>query len=174
MEAKTKKMIYEWVRTLAFVAVFSLAFRGFVAEARFIPSESMEPTLHIGDKLYVEKITYKVSDIKRGDIVVFEAPEASNHDEDMIKRVIGLPGETFEIKSGIVYVNGEALDEPYEAEKPRNDFEKITVPENHLFVLGDNRNNSLDSRYWGALPIENVIGKAFVRYYPLSQAGVLE
>jgi signal peptidase I len=174
MEAKTKKAVFEWVRTLALVAVFSLAFRGFVAEARYIPSESMEPTLHIGDKLYVEKITYKISDIERGDIVVFKAPPASHHDEDMIKRVIALPGETIEIKNGIVYVNDQPLDEPYEAEKPSNDFAKITVPEDQLFMMGDNRNNSLDSRFWGTLPIENVIGKAFVRYYPFTDAGVIK
>ena len=174
MKASTKKTIFEWVRTIALVAVFSFAFRGFVAEARFIPSESMEPTLHIGDKLYVEKITYKIGDIQRGDIVVFKAPEASHHDEDMIKRVIALPGETVEIKSGTVYVNDQPLDEPYEAEKPTNDFAKITVPADHLFMMGDNRNNSLDSRYWGALPIENVIGKAFVRYYPFTDVGVIK
>ncbi len=174
MEANTKKVVFDWVRTIALVAVFSFAFRGFVAEARFIPSESMEPTLHVGDKLYVEKITYKVGDIERGDIVVFEAPEASQHKEDMIKRVIALPGETVEIRGGIVYVNGQALDEPYEAEKPASDFPKMVVPENNLFVMGDNRNNSLDSRFWGTLPIENVIGKAFVRYYPFNQIGVLQ
>lgn len=170
MNATTKKQIWEWTRLLTLVLVLSFTFRHFIAEARYIPSESMEPTLKVGDRLYIEKLS---DTIERGDIVVFKSTPESHLDEDMIKRVIGLPGETVEIKDGIVYVNDQPLDEPYESEKPQKDFAPVTVPEGKLFVMGDNRNNSFDSRAWGMLPRENVIGKAVVKYYPFNEASLI-
>ncbi|MBL0385795.1 signal peptidase I [Tumebacillus sp. ITR2] len=172
MKPETKKNIFEWVRTIVIAVVLVFLFRHFVAEAFYIPSQSMEPTLKVGDRLYVEKVSYKFGDIKRGDIVVFTPPPSAKvpADEDhLIKRVIALPGETVKVEDGIVYVNDKALDEPYEAEKPTMEYKPFTVPDGQIFVMGDNRNNSYDSRYWGTLPIENVVGKAFVRYYPFSQ-----
>jgi signal peptidase I len=131
----------------------------------------MEPTLKVGDRLYIEKLT---EEVKRGDIIVFKSTPESNLNEDLIKRVIGLPGETVEVKDGIVYIDGQPLDEPYEAEKPDKDFAPLKVPEGQLFVMGDNRNNSFDSRGWGTLPKENVIGKAIIKYYPLNDAGLIK
>ncbi len=167
------KKITDWLMTILLAVLLSLAIRTYVAEARWIPSESMLPTLRIGDHLIIEKISYKFGAIDRGDIVVFKAPPASHLEEVMIKRVIALPGETVSIKDGVVYINGNPLEEPYELEKPREDFEPVTVPENSIFVMGDNRNNSFDSRFWGVLEKDLVIGKAFARYYPLGSASIL-
>lgn len=162
-----KKIVLDWIATLVLAVLLSLVIRTYVAEARWIPSTSMLPTLKIGDRLIIDKVSFKLNGIKRGDIVVFHAPPASRLDEVMIKRVIGLPGETVSIKNGTVYINGTPLDEPYELEKPREDFKPFTVPDNSLFVMGDNRNNSFDSRFWGVVPTDLVIGKAMVRFYPL-------
>jgi len=133
----------------------------------------MVPTLQVGDRLLIEKVSHKIKGFSRGDIVVFKAPSRSGLKEDLIKRVIGLPGDTILIKSGLVYVNNSALQEPYIAEKPLQDFGPFTVEKNSLFVMGDNRNNSFDSRYWGTVPYNLVIGKAWVRYYPLNRIGLL-
>lgn len=167
------KKIMDWLLTIVLAVLLSLAIRTYVAEARWIPSESMLPTLRIGDHLIIEKISYKLGAIDRGDIVVFKAPPASHLEEVMIKRVIALPGETVSIKDGVVYINGIPLEEPYELEKPREDFKPVTVPENSIFVMEDNRNNSFDSRFWGVLEKDMVIGKAFARYYPLGSASML-
>lgn len=167
------KKVMDWLLTLVLAVLLSLAIRTYVAEARWIPSVSMLPTLRIGDHLIIEKISYKFGDIDRGDIVVFEAPPASHLEEVMIKRVIALPGETVSIKNGVVYINGIPLEEPYELEKPREDFKPVTVPENSIFVMGDNRNNSFDSRFWGVLEKDLVIGKAFARFYPLGSTSML-
>jgi len=174
MQPETKKKVWEWTRTLVLAAAISLIFRAYVVEARWIPSESMVPTLKIGDRLFVDKISYRLHDIERGDIIVFEAPTSSHLEEDLIKRVIGLPGDSVQIKDGIVYVNDQALDEPYEEEKPREDFAKIIVPEQSFFVMGDNRNNSNDSRYWGCVPQDMVIGKAVFRFFPFDRIEVVE
>lgn len=173
MPTEAKKVL-DWILTLFLAVVLSLAIRTYVAEARWIPSTSMLPTLKIGDRLLIDKVSFKINGISRGDIVVFHAPPASRLDEVMIKRVIGLPGDTISIKEGIVYINGAPLDEPYELEKPREDFKAFTVPEGSFFVMGDNRNNSFDSRFWGVVPTDLVIGKALVRFYPLSSATIFE
>lgn len=167
--SETKKML-DWILTLGLAVLLSLGVRTYVAEARWIPSPSMLPTLKIGDRLLIEKVSFKINGISRGDIVVFHAPPASRMDEVMIKRVIGLPGDTVSISKGVLYVNGDALEEPYEMEKPREDFKPFKVPEGSIFVLGDNRNNSFDSRFWGVVPQDLVIGKAVARFYPLDSA----
>lgn len=164
------KKLLDWILTLVLALLISLGARTYVAEARWIPSTSMLPTLEIGDRLLIEKVSYKINGISRGDIVVFHAPPASRMEEVMIKRVIGLPGDTVSIKKGIVYINGTPLEEPYELEKPREDFKPFKVPERSFFVLGDNRNNSFDSRFWGVVPEDLVIGKALARFYPLGHA----
>lgn len=171
MPTETKKIL-DWVLTLVLAVLLSLAIRTYVAEARWIPSTSMLPTLKIGDRLIIEKVSFKFNGISRGDIVVFHAPPASRMDEVMIKRVIGLPGDTVSIKKGIVYINGSPLEEPYELEKPRDDFKPFTVPEGSIFVMGDNRNNSFDSRFWGVVPTDLIIGKALARFYPLGNATI--
>ncbi|NMA53005.1 MAG: signal peptidase I [Peptococcaceae bacterium] len=149
-----------------------MGIRTFVAEARWIPSESMLPTLNIGDRLLIDKISFHFCGIDRGDLIVFEAPPSSGLQEAMIKRVIGLPGDTIAIKNGLVYINGDPLDEPYELEKPKDDYQAVVIPENSLFVMGDNRNDSFDSRYWGTVPDELIIGKAVARFYPFSEATI--
>ncbi|OPX83756.1 MAG: Signal peptidase I T [Pelotomaculum sp. PtaB.Bin104] len=164
----------ELILTVMMAVLLSLVIRTFVAEARWIPSTSMLPTLKVGDRLLIEKVSLRVSGVDRGNIVVFKAPPASRLDEVMIKRVVGLPGDTVSIKRGIVYVNGNPLEEPYELEKPREDFKLFTVPENSIFVMGDNRNNSYDSRFWGVVPMELVIGKALFCYYPWRDMTVFE
>lgn len=159
----------ETVKTLAMAMVLSFGIRVFVAEARYIPSSSMEPTLQIDDKLIIEKMTYRFKEPERGDIVVFSPTETlkeNNYHEAFIKRIIGLPGDTVLVKQGEVYVNNKILPEKYIKEDPNYDYGPITVPEGEYLVLGDNRNNSYDSHYWGFVPKENIIGRAFVRFWP--------
>ncbi|HBV98602.1 MAG: signal peptidase [Peptococcaceae bacterium BICA1-7] len=161
------RKLLDWIIVLVMAVGFSLVFRIYVAEGRWIPSESMVPTLQVGDRLIVEKVTPRLTGIQRGDIIVFRPPASISQKDDLIKRVIGLPGDTLSIKKGIVYINGEALSEPYEAEKPFADFKPYKVPEKSYFVMGDNRNDSYDSRFWGPVPEDQIIGKALVRYFPV-------
>lgn len=175
-----KSKTREYIET--FVVALGLAFivRGTIAEARFIPSESMLPSLEIGDRLIVEKISYRFGTPKRGDIVVFNPPpEAGSNGNAFIKRVIGLPGESLDIHAGQVIVDGKVLNEPYIMEAPRYPdpmWEKLglpggIVPAGKVFVMGDNRNNSQDSHVWGALPIENIIGQTVFRFWPIPRIG---
>jgi signal peptidase I len=176
--------------------VLALIIRTFLFQAFFIPSPSMEPTLQQGDRVLVNKIPYYFHDPRRGDIIVFENPNPEAvpdrgvvsgffhwlfqglgfqqpENEDFIKRVIGLPGDVVEGKKGGVYINGERLDEPYLTQKTQP-FAAKTVPEGKLFVMGDNRGNSLDSRFsLGFVPIDKVIGKAFIKIWPPSRFGLL-
>jgi signal peptidase I len=130
----------------------------------------MEPTLVQGEILMVNKLAYKFSDLSYGDIITFHYPR--DPELDFVKRVIGLPGDEVEVKGGEVYVNGRLLYEPYIFASP--EYEGVwEVPQDQLFVLGDNRNPSADSHVWGYLPVDNVIGKAFMVYWPLNQIRVL-
>ena len=174
-----KSEIFEYAKIIIIALVISLLVRTYVAEARLIPSESMLPTLKIGDRLIVDKLFYEINgskDIQRGDILVFDPPPAakSRNDIPFIKRVIGLPGETISMKKGTVYINGEPLNEPYISEKPVGSFNPFVIPDGTIFLMGDNRNNSNDSRFWGPLPLRNIIGVAEFRYYPLNDMGVLD
>ncbi|NBD32641.1 MAG: signal peptidase I [Cyanobacteria bacterium] len=167
----------EGLKTLALSAVLAFGVRTFVAEARYIPSTSMLPTLKINDRLLIEKIGYRFTAPERGDIVVFSPTEAlkeQGYDDAFIKRVIGLPEETIQVKGGVVTVNGQPLMENYVADEPDYDFGPVTVPEGHYLVLGDNRNNSYDSHYWGFLPRENIIGRAAVRFWPLGRMTLID
>ncbi|MCL5935623.1 MAG: signal peptidase I [Clostridia bacterium] len=168
------KKILDWIFTIGLAVVLSLVIRTYVAEARWIPSGSMLPTLQIGDRLLVDKAYFKVSGVQRQDIVVFNPPPQAGKSEVMIKRVIGMPGDEVAIRKGIVYVNGEALEEPYELEQPRDDFGPVKVPDDNFLVMGDNRNNSFDSRFWGTVPRKNIIGRAIFRYFPVSEIEVLK
>lgn len=167
----------EGVKTLALSAVLAFGVRTFVAEARYIPSTSMLPTLEVNDRLIIEKVGYRFTSPERGDIVVFSPTETlkrQGYNEAFIKRVIGLPGETVEVTGGVVYINGEPLAEQYIADEAHYDLEPVTVPEDNYLVLGDNRNNSYDSHYWGSLPRENIIGRAAVRFWPLNRISVID
>jgi signal peptidase I len=160
----------ETIKTLAMAIVLSFGIRVFVAEARYIPSSSMEPTLQIDDKLIIEKMTYRFKEPQRGDIVVFSPTEElqnQGYKEDFIKRIIGLPDDKVKVTNGKVYINDKEIQEGYIMEDPDYDYGPTIVPEGKYLVLGDNRNNSLDSHYWGFVPKENLIGRAFVRFWPL-------
>jgi signal peptidase I len=135
-----------------------------------IDGSSMEPNLHHGEFVIVSKINYKFGEPERGDVVVFDFPR--NISQEYIKRVVGLPGEEVKIESGKVFVNGILLSEPYLEIEPRYEGEWV-VPDDSLFVLGDNRNNSSDSHNWGSVPLNNVIGEALLVYWPPSSWGLI-
>lgn len=171
-----RQMLRENLRLVAIALVISLVVRVFIAEPRYIPSNSMEPTLHIGDRLLVEKLSYRLHEPQRGDIVVFEPPPQLQEvgytpDQAFIKRVIGRSGQTVQVSQGQVYVEGKPLTEPYILEAPAYELPPVQVPPGYLFVMGDNRNDSNDSHVWGFLPQANVIGRASFRFWPLSTAG---
>jgi signal peptidase I len=166
----------ENIKILVLALGLALFIRTFIAEPRYIPSESMLPTLEIGDRLIVEKLSYYSHQPQRGDIVVFEPPPQLQEqgylvDQAFIKRIIGLPGDTIEVKNGRVFVNKELLTELYIAEPPNYLMSAIVVPSDRLFVMGDNRNNSNDSHIWGFLPQRNIIGHACFRFWPLERIG---
>lgn len=163
---------------VAIALLITLLIRVFVAEPRFIPSDSMVPTLHIGDRLVVEKVSYRMHPPERGDIIVFQVPEpliaqGFSPNEALIKRVIGLAGDTIEVRDGKVVINGEPQTEPYIADAPNYGMLPYTVPNGAVFVMGDNRNNSNDSHVWGALPVRNIIGRAVFRFWPIDQFGAV-
>jgi signal peptidase I len=154
-----------------------------VAEARYIPSGSMLPTLKINDRLIIDKISYRFANPLRGDIVVFNPTaqlEREKFKDAFIKRVIGLPGDRIEVKGGKVYINNKLLSEKYIDEAPHYNWssKELTpdgvVPEGQYLVLGDNRNNSYDSHYWGFVPKDKIVGKAVVRFWPIDRAGGID
>ena len=180
---------------VSFVLVFGFV-RPFVVEAFYIPSESMVPTLEVGDRVLANKFIYRFTDPHRGDVVVFESVEGGGGGEtgpfsgiqrlvtgesataeppDLIKRVVGVPGDRVAVRNGVLYVNGERQKEPYlNDEFPDRSFAAPTkVPEDHIFVMGDNRANSRDSRFFGPVPQKNIEGQAFVRFWPPGHLGVL-
>lgn len=191
---------HSWIgelgRTVILSIVLALGIRTFVAEARWIPSGSMEPTLHgtpnqwEADKIIVDKLKYKFSQPQRGDIVVFsptdELKREQYHDA-FIKRIIGLPGEKVELKDGKVYINNKPLPEDSYLKNQRTVIDVCTsgaqvpflakpqtIPPKSYLVLGDNRNSSYDSRCWGVVPQQNIIGRAVLRFWPLNQVGGLD
>jgi signal peptidase I len=184
-----KSVVREYFESIVIAVILALFVRTWVVQAFKIPTGSMENNLLIGDHLLVNKFVFgptplaigravlPVRAIARGDIVVFKYPDEP--DRDFIKRVIGLPGETIELKNKKVHVNGQPLEEPYVhfLTPPSNDYQEVTsydlrerfgpvtVPADHFFVMGDNRDNSQDSRYWGFLPRHYVKGKALLIYW---------
>ena len=163
---------YLVILLVSFALVFGFV-RPFVMEAFWIPSGSMIPTLEVGDRVLVNKFIYRFSDPNRGDIIVFESVDKTN--EDLIKRVVGLPGDEIAVRSGKLYVNGEPQRESYTNKKlpDRSFYAKTTVPKDHVFVMGDNRGNSADSRVFGPLPEKNIEGEAFLRFWPPDRIGLL-
>ena len=176
---KTENPWLEAAKTIGLSLVLALGIRHFVAEARYIPSESMVPTLEVNDRLIVEKITYHFHSPQRGDVVVFwpndrlkqQNPELK---DAFIKRVIGLPGEKIEVKGGSVFVNDQPLREEYIAAKPDYQWGPEIVPPDSYLVLGDNRNNSFDSHFWGYVPSKNIIGRAAFRFWPPNRVGNID
>lgn len=174
-----------WIETAKAIGlglVAALGIRTFIASVFYIPSDSMEPTLEVNDRLIVEKLGYHFGQPQRGDIIVFDAPPAAidgcrlptGQHVDFIKRVVGLPNEEVAVRDGKVFINGKAISEPYIADaerRPRYQMQPITVPENSVLVLGDNRNNSCDGHIWGALPEDRIVGRAVLRIWPFSRLG---
>ena len=168
--------LLEWIKTLGIAAVLAVGIRTFIVEPRYIPTGSMIPTLKVNDRLLVEKVTYRFREPQRGDIVVFSPTETlqeSGYTDDFIKRVIGLPGDTIEVRDGKVFVNTRPIVEEYILAPPAYRFGPVTVPEEQYLVLGDNRNNSYDSHEWGFVPRSNFIGRAAFRFYPFDRIGSL-
>ena len=162
----------EIFESLLIAVVLALIIRTFAFQPFFIPSGSMEPTLQIHDHILVNKFSYRFWDLQRGDIVVFKYP--LDPKRDFVKRLIGLPGETVQVKNNKVYVSGREIQENYlPAGWKSYDYGPVVVPENSYFMMGDNRNNSDDSRVWGALPKDLVIGKSVVVYWPFDRVRLL-
>ncbi len=164
-----KAFLREFLAILAIaIAIFFLIQAA--VQSSIVVFSSMEPNLHPGQRLLINKVVYKFHEPERGDVIVF--PNPNNPDEDYIKRIIGLPGETIEIKDGVVYINGLGLDEPYIKDPPSRPFPGQKIPENEYFVLGDNRNNSSDSRAGWTVPQESIVGKAWLSTWPPSEWGL--
>ncbi len=193
-EPKVENPWVETIKTIGLSVLLAFGIRTFVAEARYIPSGSMLPTLHIDDRLIIDKVSYLFADPVRGDIVVFNPTaqlEKEKYRDAFIKRVIGLPGDRVAVKGGKVYVNGKLLSENYLDEPPAKDWStndryasdelyKVPwpadgiIPKDQYLVLGDNRNNSYDSHYWGFVPKDKIVGKAVVRFWPIDRAGGID
>ena len=188
-----KSTVREYFESIVVAVVLALFIRTFVVQAFKIPTGSMEPNLLVGDHLLVNKFVFAptatalerallpVRPVERGDVLVFKFPE--DPERDFIKRIIGLPGETIEVKGTQVLVNGTAIAQPFAhfllphdpnapliPGDPREHFGPYTVPANHFFAMGDNRDNSQDSRYWGALPAHYVKGRALMIYWSFDDA----
>ena len=162
--------------TIFIAIVLAFLIRVFIAEPRYIPSDSMFPTLLQGDRLVVEKVSYYFHSPVRGDIIVFQPPvqlqmQGYDKNQAFIKRMIARGGEIVAVQHGVVSINEQALPENYVAELPRYNLPPLQVPEGTVFVMGDNRNNSNDSHIWGFLPEKNIIGHAVFRFWPLPRIG---
>ncbi|OGI22050.1 MAG: signal peptidase I [Candidatus Melainabacteria bacterium RIFOXYA12_FULL_32_12] len=187
----------EILETVIVVLVLVILIRNFLGEPRWIPTASMKPTLIEGDRLIIEKVSTRFSKPQRGDIIVFYPPFEKldqspwskftrlvgyfNSDTAYIKRIIGVPGDMINIKDGEgVYINGKPLNESYKREfsrigcSPGMYCESVKVPKGNYFMMGDNRSNSQDSRFWGFLPEDRIIGKAYFRFWPINRVGLIE
>jgi signal peptidase I len=161
------KELWEWGKTFVIAIGLAVLIRAFIFAPIIVEGESMQPTLHDGDRMIVSKINYVLGEPDRFDIVVFEATE----DKDYIKRIIGLPGDMLEYKNNTLFVNGEKVNESYLPEQMlelTDDF-STEVPSGMLFVLGDNRGNSQDSRMIGPVSIDKVVGEANILFWPIPQ-----
>lgn len=161
--------LIETLQTIVLAVVLYFLIDSVVARVR-VENISMQPTLQSGEFILVNKLAYKLSDVTRGDIVIFHFPDDPR--EDYIKRVIGIPGDTITIQNSQVLINNHPLTEPYIAGEPQYTG-SWTVPPDRIFVLGDNRNQSSDSHSWGYVPFENLVGKALVVYWPIDQFKLL-
>ncbi|HEX2118808.1 MAG TPA: signal peptidase I [Acidimicrobiales bacterium] len=167
--------VVEWVAIAGGALLVAFLIKTFLLQAFYIPSLSMAPTLKVNDRVLVNKLSYDLHEINRGDIVVFESPpNEGSQTKDLIKRVIALPGETVEAHDGHIYIDGSELEEPYLGpDVTTQPFEKTTIPPDHYWVMGDNRPNSRDSRFYGAISESLVIGRAFVRVWPVTNLSML-
>lgn len=162
-----KSVANEYLDAIIIAGLTALFLISYVVRTFYIPSSSMKPTLVPNDYILVNEFIYRFSEPQRGDIIVFKPPNRKNA-PDYIKRVVGLGNETLEVKDGTVFINGNPLKEDYipEDQKPYYQYGPEKIPEGHLFMMGDNRNNSEDSHAWGFLPKKNIVGKAFLIFWP--------
>ena len=179
---RTRKSLVEWAIVIVGAIGLALLIKTFLFQAYYIPSPSMTPTLSEGDRILVNKLSYKLHSVNRGDLIVFDTPEAGGND-DLIKRVIGLPGEFVVVEDGRIEIDGGLLLEPYlplntdinsfstpaNCVNRPNENSGCRIPDEHVFVMGDNRSNSRDSRFFGPVPVEDVEGRAFIRVWPASK-----
>ncbi len=174
-DQRAVRAVMEWVVVLVGAVALALVVRTFLFQPFWIPSESMEQTLLKQDRVMVNKLSYRLGDISPGDVVVFKRPDNDPDGyQDLIKRVIGTPGDVVEGHDGAVFVNGVAIDEPYlDPADVIFDFGPITVPEGEYFMMGDNRDDSYDSRFFGTVPEGNVLGRAVGLFWPLDRIGTL-
>jgi signal peptidase I len=185
---KTRRTIIEWTILIGSALLIAIVIKTFLFQAFYIPSESMKPTLNVGDRVLVNKVSYRLHDVNRGDIVVFETPpkakDANGEIKDLVKRVIALPGESFSTHDGGVLINGRPLKEPYLQKGVRTcapnsaatscrDVEPTTIPADDVLVLGDNRPASKDSRFFGPIKESSIVGRVFLRIWPLNDLGFL-
>jgi len=175
----TSRSAMEWIVVVVVALILAFLVRTFVFQTFFIPSGSMEPTLQIGDRIIVSKLSYNVHNVNRGDIIVFHAPPAEAtacadpEIKDLVKRVIGLPGETISSVGNTVLINNRPLSQPWFPPTPLGPpIQKQVIPVNSYFMMGDNRTNSCDSRSWGTLPGGDIIGHVVLTIWPLARIGI--
>jgi signal peptidase I len=167
-----RRWVYEWLALLMVAVGLAFAVRAYVFQTYFIPTPSMEPTLLVGDRILVDKLSYHLHAVGRGDIVVFATPpkEVDPSIKDLVKRVIGLPGETISSSGGRVYIDGKPLGEPWlPPGTVTTGIATQKIPPNEYFVMGDNRDDSQDSRFFGPISRSLIVGKVIVRIWPLSR-----
>lgn len=170
------RSIIEWVAVIVGALVVALVVKTFLIQAFYIPSESMIPTLEVGDRVLVNKLSYEFGDLDRGDVIVFDRPGGPGADgiAELIKRVVALPGETVEAHDNQVFVDGEPIEDGYlPAGTVTTDFPPTQIPEGQVWVMGDNRTASDDSRRFGPIPIDDIVGRAFVIIWPPTDVGTL-
>lgn len=170
---KRQGWLEETIDSLIPAGVTALAVIAFLVRPYYIPSGSMENTLLVKDLLLVDKLIYRFSNPNRGDIVVFRRPDARPDDPALIKRVVGVAGDVLEMRGGSLYRNGMKVQEPYIKEPIDHDDGPFVIKPGHLFMMGDNRNNSQDSRVWGQLPLTHVVGRAEVIVFPFTRLRLL-
>jgi signal peptidase I len=173
-----RRIAIEWAVILVVAVTASFLIRSYAVQTFVIPSGSMKPTLHVGDRILVNKLSIDFGSINVGDVIVFKAPPTEHCEDDgiadLVKRVIGLPGQHLTSKGNTIYVNGKALKEPWTYfHTIGSPVGHVTVPKNSYYVMGDNRADSCDSRFWGSVPRSDIIGKVFVRVWPPSRIGFI-
>jgi signal peptidase I len=170
---RTTRFLREVLETILPAILIALLINVFIGQATRVEGQSMEPNLHTDQRLVVEKLSYRFHGPQRFDVVVLELPQQG--EELLIKRVVGLPGETVEIRNGIVHINGQPLEEPFLDVQTRPGRDNhVVVPPLHVYVLGDNRDHSNDSRSFGPVPIENIVGRAWFSYWPAENIGFVD
>lgn len=170
------QVVKEYASLIIIAFCIATVIKIFVLDSRVVPTTSMYPTVFANDRVLVNKFVYRFGEIDRQDIIVFTPNDSIQEKKDLLKRVIGLPGDRVKVENGTVFINGEPLDESaYDQDIPDYTFAEVQVPEGCIFVLGDNRNGSFDSHLWADpfVPVENVKGKAFMCYWPLDRIGAL-